>query len=102
MVSSRIRDKKWLSTARVELHESTKSSSALNLPTPGDTRCKFIDSGRSRLGILLVPHGDRRPSWQGQRPGPWEERKNDPRSFSTRSIWSFRVASFFARARNAV
>jgi hypothetical protein len=62
MVSSGIRDEKCFLAARVDLHESTKSSSALNLPTPGDTWCKFIDAKRSRLGILLVPHGYRRPS----------------------------------------
>jgi hypothetical protein len=36
----------------VELHESTKSSSALNLSTPSDTWCKFIRANRSRLGIV--------------------------------------------------
>jgi len=75
MVSRGFHDEKWLVAARVELHGSIKSSSALNLSGPNDAKCKFIDANHSAIGIVRVPLGDRRPSWHGPTPGHGEDEK---------------------------
>ena len=79
---------------------STKSSSALNLSTPGDTRCKFIDPNPSRLGIVLVPHGT--SGRHGKDKSRDFERNEKPACDLSRSR-SICFAPFLsARARNAV
>ena len=73
----------------VELRETTKSSSALNLSTLNHTCCKFIRVYRSRLGIVRVPLGDRQPFWRGQSRNFERNERTGLRPSSARSIWSF-------------
>jgi hypothetical protein len=84
----------------VELHESTKSSSRLNLSTLSDISCKFIRANRSRLGIVRVLSGT--GSRYGEdKAGTLRGTKEPACDLLRREAFSPFAPFFSARARNA-